>query len=226
LQIEGSTFGGAGSGFRVQGSEGKPGTGDGGLGMADGHKEVESTQYSVLSTQYSVHGNPQADRSHTNRGGKQRGFRDSDTAGPRWVRVGLVDDFPVEGGAAVKYGRVQIAVFRFSSRGEWFACQNMCPHKRAFVLSRGILGTQADAPKVACPLHKKTFSLATGECLSGDEHSVKVFPVKVTGDDVLLLLPPQEQLDALLATELHSVTACETLHAHADHDAALATAAT
>jgi nitrite reductase (NADH) large subunit len=131
-------------------------------------------------------------------------------AAPKWVPVGEVSDFPLEGGAAIRYGRVQIAVFRFTSRNEWYACQNMCPHKRAFVLSRGIIGSQGETPKVACPLHKKTFSLETGGCLTGEECSVKVFPVKVVGTQVSLLLPPEEQLNALLATDLHCVTACET----------------
>src|SRR5262249_4019862 len=131
---------------------------------------------------------------------------------PAWVAVGHVDDFPLEGGAAVKYGQVQLAVFRFSSRGEWFASQNMCPHKRAFVLSRGIIGSQGETPKVACPLHKKTFSLETGECLSQDEMSIKVFPVKVEGEKVMLLLPPQDQLDALLGTDLYRITSCATAH--------------
>jgi NAD(P)H-dependent nitrite reductase large subunit/NAD(P)H-dependent nitrite reductase small subunit len=133
-------------------------------------------------------------------------------AQPQWVPVGHVSDFPLEGGAAIKYGRVQIAVFNFTSRGQWYACQNMCPHKRAFVLSRGIIGSQGQGqiPKVACPLHKRTFSLETGECTSGDEYSVKVFPVKIADDQVYLLLPPEDQLSALLATDLHCVTACET----------------
>jgi hypothetical protein len=85
----------------------------------------------------------------------------------------------------------------------------MCPHKRAFVLSRGILGSQGETSKIACPLHKKTFSLETGECLSGGEHALKVFPVRVVGDLVQLLLPSVEQLDALLATDLHQVSAWE-----------------
>ncbi len=50
--------------------------------------------------------------------------------------------FPIDGGATVKYGKSQIAVFNFASRGEWYATQNMCPHKKAFVLSRGIIGTR------------------------------------------------------------------------------------
>lgn len=133
------------------------------------------------------------------------GKRRTEQAQPEWVNVGAVADFPKDGGAAVKYGDVQIAVFNFSSRGEWYACQNMCPHKKAFVLSRGMVGSQGELPKVACPLHKKTFSLQSGECTSGEDYSVKVFPVKVTGDDVFLLLPPKDQLDALLATRLHGV---------------------
>lgn len=123
----------------------------------------------------------------------------------QWVRVGTVDDFPPNGGAAIKYGQVQIAVYNFASRGQWYACQNMCPHKNAFVLSRGIVGDLGGEPKVACPLHKKPFSLKTGECLSGEEFSLKVFPVRVEGQDVFLELPPQDQLDALLATTLHCV---------------------
>ena len=78
---------------------------------------------------------------------------------PCWVRVGEVADFPFDGGATIKYGQSQIAVFNFASRGQWYASQNMCPHKKAFVLSRGILGDAGGEPKVACPLHKKTFSL-------------------------------------------------------------------
>ena len=122
-----------------------------------------------------------------------------------WVEVGQVEDFPTNGGAAIKFGDVQIAVFNFTSRGEWYACQNMCPHKNAFVLSSGILGDSENTPKVACPLHKKPFSLESGESLSGEDFSVKVFPVKVEDGKVLVELPPTQQLDALLATQLHII---------------------
>jgi hypothetical protein len=54
-------------------------------------------------------------------------------------------------------------------------------------------------------LHKKTFSLASGNCLSDAEYSIRVFPVKVEGDEVYLQLPPEEELDRGLATELHVV---------------------
>jgi nitrite reductase (NADH) large subunit len=129
----------------------------------------------------------------------------------KWVKVGRVGDFPKDGGSTVKYGKVQIAVFNFTSRGEWFASQNMCPHRREFVLSRGIIGDQAGTPKVACPLHKKTFSLETGECLSGDDYAIRTFPVKVEQGEVLLDLPPVGELDALLATDKTRNTSCREL---------------
>ncbi len=130
---------------------------------------------------------------------------------PRWVRVGSVDDFPLDGGSTIKYGQTQIAVFRFASRGEWYACQNMCPHKKAFVLSRGILGDAAGEPKVACPLHKKTYSLQDGRSLQGEEYRVSTFPVKVDDDAVYLQLPPPELLDVTLATHVGCklATLCE-----------------
>jgi nitrite reductase (NADH) large subunit len=127
----------------------------------------------------------------------------------RWVNVGRVEDFPCDGGRAIKYGATQIAVFHFASRQEWYACQNMCPHRREFVLSRGILGDTQGVPKVACPVHKKAFALASGECVSGEDYSVAVFPVKVEGGAVCVELPPPEKLDAALATTKTCNRACD-----------------
>ncbi len=132
----------------------------------------------------------------------------------QWVRVGRVADFPPDGGAAVKYGDTQIAVFNLTRQGTWRACQNMCPHMNAFVLARGITGSTETAAKVTCPLHKKPFSLATGECLSGEPYALKVFPVRVASDAIYLLLPPARQLDAVLGTNLHAVQACDAAGAH------------
>lgn len=125
-----------------------------------------------------------------------------DQESTEWVSVGSVDDFPKNGGATIKYGKVQIAVFRFEKRNEWYASQQMCPHKKAFVLSRGILGDEAGTPKIACPLHKKTFSLHDGKSLNDEQYRIDVFPVKVVGDEVLLKLPPEALLNQTHATEI------------------------
>jgi nitrite reductase (NADH) small subunit len=39
---------------------------------------------------------------------------------------------------------------------------------------------------VACPQHKKTFSLRTGKNLGGEEYCLRLFPVRIEGRDVLL----------------------------------------
>ena len=109
-----------------------------------------------------------------------------ETSTLRWLRAAPVSDFPKDGGACVQIETKQIALFNFSATGEWFACQNLCPHKMDNVLARGLIGTQGGEPKVACPQHKKTFSLKTGECLSGENYSVQTYPVKVEGNDVYI----------------------------------------
>ncbi|MEO1994405.1 MAG: nitrite reductase large subunit NirB [Planctomycetaceae bacterium] len=130
----------------------------------------------------------------------------------RWVHVGSVDDFPIDGGATIKYGNSQIAVFNFSSRGAWYATQNMCPHKKAFVLSRGIVGNEGDVPKVACPLHKKTFSLESGQSLQNEDYRIRTFPVRIDQTHVYLELPPTHVLDTCLATKIgcQRASLCQT----------------
>ncbi|WP_126245918.1 nitrite reductase small subunit NirD [Chitinophaga rhizosphaerae] len=104
-----------------------------------------------------------------------------------WFFACKVEDVPANGGVCVKYKNEQIALFHFARRGEWYASQNLCPHRRQMALSRGMIGAQAGEPKVACPFHKKTFSLADGRCLS-DEHecAIKVYPVKLEEDRIYI----------------------------------------
>ncbi len=134
-----------------------------------------------------------------------------------WVRVGRTADFPIDGGATIKHGNTQIAVFNFASRNQWYASQNMCPHKKAFVLSGGILGTAADEPKVACPLHKRTFSLESGQSLQAEDYRIRTFRVKVEEDEVFVELPPAEELDRSLATSIGCAlaTSCQLHQAEA-----------
>ena len=96
-----------------------------------------------------------------------------------WFKAARVQDFPENGGACVKYKDLQVAVFNFSRRNEWYACQNMCPHKMQMVLSRGMIGSQQGEPKIACPFHKRTFSLKTGACLNAEECNITVYPIRI-----------------------------------------------
>ena len=103
-----------------------------------------------------------------------------------WYKAATINDFPKDGGACVKYKDKQIAVFNFKRLNKWYACQNVCPHKMEMVLSRGMIGDDKGIPKVACPLHKKTFSLENGENLNGDIAPIATYPVKIEGEDVYI----------------------------------------
>lgn len=127
----------------------------------------------------------------------------------RWVEVARADDIPSEGGTAIRYGKSQLAIFRFDSRGQWFATQNMCPHKKDMILARGLLGDKGGVPKVACPLHKKTFNLETGAGISDEDLSIATFPVKVEAGVVLVELPPEVELEAAFK-ESECAEACAT----------------
>ncbi|KAI0638758.1 nitrite reductase [Trametes polyzona] len=123
----------------------------------------------------------------------------------KWRKVATVHDLtPTDSGttsAAVKYGDSQIAIFHVPGRG-YFATQQMCPHRRAFVLDHGIIG---DDPKtgslyVSCPMHKRNFDLTSGACLNDESYGIVPFQVKTDGDDLLLLLPDEGELDAVIGT--------------------------
>ena len=103
-----------------------------------------------------------------------------------WFKAASIKDFPTDGGACVKYKEKQIAVFNFARTNKWYACQNVCPHKMEMVLSRGMIGDDKGSPKVACPLHKNTFSLENGENLNGDMDAIATYPVKIEDDFVYL----------------------------------------
>lgn len=105
-----------------------------------------------------------------------------------WILACHEYDVPENGGACIQHNGEQIAVYNFKRRNEWFATQNLCPHKHQMALSRGMIGSTGEEcePKVACPFHKKTFSLLNGECLSGEDYKLKTYPIKVSEGKVYI----------------------------------------
>jgi nitrite reductase (NADH) small subunit len=99
-----------------------------------------------------------------------------------WHKACRTTDVPQDGGACVLLDGQQIALFHFARRGQWYATTNECPHRQQMALSRGMIGSAGDEPKVACPFHKKTFSLETGSCLSGDDYQLRTYAVRIEGD--------------------------------------------
>lgn len=93
-----------------------------------------------------------------------------------WERVAnrsdLLDSTEGVTSATLKWGDTQLAIFDVPGRG-LFATQQMCPQKRAQVLSHGIVGDDEEGRVfVACPLTKMRYSLEDGECLDDPECSI------------------------------------------------------
>ena len=106
----------------------------------------------------------------------------------KWMKACHTSDVPQSSGACVLLEGEQIAIFNFTATDKWYATQNLCPHKMQMALSRGMIGDLNSEPKVACPFHKKNFSLATGECLTGEDYKIKTYEVKVENDLVYVLV--------------------------------------
>lgn len=125
----------------------------------------------------------------------------------RWEYVCKSSDLPVSDSGSSTTALIsdtQIAVFRVGEK--LFASQNMCGHKRAFVLSQGIVSSdENNNTYVSCPLHKRNYVLGDdnpekGSCKNDSKHSIATFQVKEEDGKVFLNLPPHEELDDVLGT--------------------------
>jgi len=101
-----------------------------------------------------------------------------------WVDVCAFDDLLPDRGACVLVGSTQVALFRLSGQDRVYALSNYDPFSDAYVLSRGIVGSRGDIPKVASPIYKQSFDLRTGQCLDDPAVGVAVFPVNVSAGRV------------------------------------------
>ncbi|KAF2793454.1 nitrite reductase [Melanomma pulvis-pyrius CBS 109.77] len=120
------------------------------------------------------------------------------------VKSSEFKDIPTGDSKAVKRGDTQLAVFKV--KGKWYCTQQMCPHKRAFVLSDGLIGDDIANNKlwVSCPYHKRNYELGgenAGKCGNDETVNIATFPVEAREDGwVYVKLPSVEELDALLGT--------------------------
>ena len=107
----------------------------------------------------------------------------------RWHDVcGMAEIDPDRGVCALVEG-AQVAIFRLSVSDEMHAVSNHDPFSGASVLSRGIVGTSADAPVVTSPVFKNKFDLRTGVSLDDPAVALAVYDVRVVGDRVEVGIP-------------------------------------
>ena len=103
----------------------------------------------------------------------------------RWTKVLEIGQLPEGLGGCVKIGELQIALFHYGP-GQWYAVENLCPHKKQNVLSRGMTGDKQGEPKIACPLHKNQFSLVSGHSYNEELDDIKTFPVRIEDGSIFI----------------------------------------
>lgn len=110
-------------------------------------------------------------------------------------------------------GDTQLALFR-NNNGKLFCSQNMCGHKRAFILGQGILSQDENKDDyISCPMHKRNFDLKSGSCKNDGELSIATFEVKEEEGIIYAKLPPPSELDEALGTSKWMVKKEETENA-------------
>ena len=94
--------------------------------------------------------------------------------------VGTGDVKPGHGTVAEINGKT-LAIFNVD--GTFHAIDNTCIH-RGGPLGEG----DVEGNVVTCPWHGWQFNVSTGECIKNPSAKVEIYPVKVEGDDVKVLV--------------------------------------
>jgi uroporphyrinogen-III synthase len=102
----------------------------------------------------------------------------------RWVDVCELARLPADRGVCALVGEEQVAIFRLSPNDEVYAIDNYDPFSKAFVLSRGIVGSKGDVLKVASPIYKNTFCLRTGASLEDPNVRLRTYRTRIVGGRV------------------------------------------
>ena len=95
-----------------------------------------------------------------------------------FIKVAKTSEIPVGTGKAFDVGGRAVAVFNVG--GDVCAVDNACAHRGGPLAEGDLSGTQ-----VTCPWHGWQFDLKTGSALH-TAASVKCYPAKIEGDDVLV----------------------------------------
>ena len=98
----------------------------------------------------------------------------------RWVRLCSVSEVPAEG--TVSEQRVEeLEICLAALDGKLKALANQCPHRQG-PLGQGWI----EGNSVVCPWHSWVFDVDSGEASYPPGEHVRVYPIRVDGDDVML----------------------------------------
>ena len=96
-----------------------------------------------------------------------------------WVKVCEKSALAPDTGVCALANGQQVAIFYSRHLDELFAVGNYDPIGKAYVLSRGLIGSQRERICVASPLYKQHFDLRTGECLEEEGVSIPTYELRL-----------------------------------------------
>jgi nitrite reductase/ring-hydroxylating ferredoxin subunit len=100
--------------------------------------------------------------------------------GDRWVKVALRSEVPEGGTLLVAVGGEPVCLYNID--GTIYATHDICTHEEAS-LAEGFV----DGDCIECPLHQALFHIPTGKARTAPAtDDLRVYPVEVSGDDVLV----------------------------------------
>src|SRR5262249_29587070 len=103
-----------------------------------------------------------------------------------WIDVCAADELVADAGVCALIAGRQVALV--ARAGELFAVDNFDPFSKAYVISRGIVGDKRGVPMIASPIYKNAFDLRTGQSLDDPSVRLQVWPVRVRGGRVEILV--------------------------------------
>ena len=96
---------------------------------------------------------------------------------PNFVTLAKTTDIQPGTARAYRLGGYSVAVY--NCQGKFLATSNTCQHEGGY-LADGVL----TANVIMCPLHGWEYNVETGECLTIPGADLKVFPVRIAGDEI------------------------------------------
>ena len=98
-----------------------------------------------------------------------------------YLKICAMNDIPPNAGVCALVDGKQIAIFRIGDDRELYAISNYDPFSKANVISRGIVGTMGEIPKVVSPIYKQQFNLTNGHCIDNPKVSIPTYPIREQG---------------------------------------------
>jgi nitrite reductase/ring-hydroxylating ferredoxin subunit len=93
--------------------------------------------------------------------------------------VAKISDVPNFGKKVVSVNGREVLLVNI--KGTIHACENECPHQGS-PLTAAVVKDDT----ISCPRHGYRFSISDGRCVDHPEFTLQLYPVQLSGDDILI----------------------------------------